>query len=185
MEEVRLEWLTMDWNVDAAKLAIGISVLSAAVALVSVCFAIYSWQDANRPLVSVQVATAEGGNNAISLNLVVENTGNRPAKNIRIVAKQTDVLAALDKLGSMPTDAHRIFYSGVSIPLLIHGRQVTNAFGHLGNEPGAWRSGAVIPVKVIYGGLGWRCYCSSLRLLLADDAGFAQTFWAQEQSGGG
>lgn len=174
----------MDWNVDAAKLAIVISILSAAVALVSICFAIYSWQEANRPLVSAQVVTVDGGNNAIALNLVVENTGNRPAKNIRIVANQADVLVALDKRGSMPKDAQRVFFSHVSIPLLIHGRAVSNAFGYLGNKPGAWKAGAEIPVKVMYGGLGWRCYCSHLRLLLSDDAGFAQTFWAQGLSRG-
>ena len=179
-----MEWLTVDWNVDAAKLAIVISVLSATVALVSVCFAIYSWQEANRPLVSAQVVAVDGGNNAIALNLVVENSGNRPAKNIRIFANQADVLAALDKPGFMPKDAHRVFFSHVYIPLLIHGRVASNAFGHLGNEPGAWRSGAQIPVKVVYSGLGWRRYSNKLRLLLSDDAGFAQTFWAGSQNRG-
>ena len=88
------------------------------------------------------------------------------------------MLAALKAPGPMPRDANRVFFSGVSIPLLIHGRGVSNAFGHLGNAAGAWKAGAVIPVKLVYGGLGWRRYSSKLRLLLSDDAGFAQTFWA-------
>jgi hypothetical protein len=154
-----------------------ISLVSVAIAILSFGFAIYSWQQANRPLVSVRIAAFSGGNNAITLNIVVENTGTRPAKDIRLIAKESDVLAALSASSEIPTDAQRCFFSNVSIPLLIHGRSTSNAFGHLGHPPGSWKSGAEIPIKVIYRDLGIRRYSSKLRLLLADDAGFAQTFW--------
>jgi hypothetical protein len=154
-----------------------ISLASAAVSVLAFVFAIYSWRQANRPLVSARISASSGGNNAIALNIVVENTGNRPAKDIRLIAKKSDVLAALSAPSEVPIDAQRCFFSGVSIPLLIHDRDTSNAFGHIGRPSGAWRAGAEIPITIVYYDLGRRRFSSKLRLLLADDAGFAQTFW--------
>ncbi|WP_454828842.1 hypothetical protein [Pseudoxanthomonas wuyuanensis] len=158
-------------------MSIAISIVSAAIAILSLTFAIYSWRQANRPLVSARITAFSGGSNAIALNIVVENTGNRPAKDIHLIAKEPDVLAALSTSSEIPKDAERCFFSNISIPLLIHGRSTSNAFGHLGYPVGSWRAGAEIPIKVVYRDLGLRRYSSKLRLLLADDAGFAQTFW--------
>lgn len=77
----------------------------------------------------------------------------------------------------------RCFFSDVSIPLPIQGRTVSNAFGHLGKHAGSWRFGAEIPIEVVYSDLGSRSFLSKLRLLLADDAGFAQTFWGSANNG--
>ena len=161
-------------------MSIAISIASATIAILSFVFAIYSWRQANRPLVSVHVTAFSGGNTGIALNIVVENTGTRPAKDIRLIAEESDVLAALSTRSEVPTDAQRCFFSKVSIPVLVHGRSTSNAFGHLGQSSGSWRSGAEIPIKVVYGDLGHRRYSSKLRLLLADDAGFAQTFWGNK-----
>ena len=154
-----------------------ISITSVAIAILSLVLAFYSWRQANRPLVSARIAVASGGNAGVALNVVVENTGNRPAKNIRLIARQSDVIAALSAPSIIPIDAKRCFFSEVSIPLLVQGRATSNAFGHLGQPSGSWRSGAEIPIKIVYGDLGRRKFSSKLRLLLADDAGFAQTFW--------
>ena len=161
-------------------MAIAISSASAVIAILALAFAIYSWQQANRPLVSAHITAFDGGNNGIALNIVVENTGTRPAKNIRLIAKESDVLAALTTQSEVPKDARRCFFSKVSIPLLIHGRSTSNAFGHLGQPSDSWRSGAEIPIEVVYNDLGRRRFSSKLRLLLADDAGFAQTFWGSK-----
>ncbi|WP_407353292.1 hypothetical protein [Luteimonas sp. R10] len=71
-----------------------LSIAAVAVALVSLCFAVYSWRQANRPLVSARVTSHSGGNVGIALNLLVENTGNRPARDIRFIVKESDVRAA-------------------------------------------------------------------------------------------
>ena len=154
-----------------------ISVFSAAVSLLSLGFAVYSWRQANRPLVFARIATSSGGNSGIALNLLVENTGTRPARDIRLVAKESDVRAASSQ-SSIPRDAQRCFFSRVVIPVLGNGRHVSNAFWHLGQHD-SWRPGAEIPVTVRYRDLAMRRFSSRVRLLLADDAGFAQTFWGE------
>lgn len=161
---------------------LAISLLSGLLASVSLVFAVYSWRQANRPLVTVQIESASGGNLGIALNLVVENTGTRPAKDIRIRAVRSDVVDALRVPAELPMDAQRCLFGTVPIPLLIHGRRISNAFGYLGTTEGAWRSGATIPVIVEYSDLGARTYTTHLRLLLADDAGFAQTHWDRDRS---
>ena len=59
-----------------------LSVAAAAliVSILSFYFSIKSWRESNRPIVSARVTSANGGEEGTALNLVVENTGNRPAK---------------------------------------------------------------------------------------------------------
>jgi hypothetical protein len=152
-----------------------LAVFSVAIALLSLGFAVYSWRQANRPLVSARITSHKGGNIATTLSLLVENTGNRPALNIRLIAKESDVRAA-HMQARIPTDAERCFFSGISIPVLANGRSTSNAFEHLGS-PECWRAGSKIPLKIRYQDLSGRRYTSKLQLHLADDAGFAQTFW--------
>jgi hypothetical protein len=152
-----------------------LAVFSAAIALLSLGFAVYSWRQANRPLVSARITSHKGGNIATTLSLLVENTGNRPALDIRLIAKESDVRAA-HMQALIPTDAERCFFAGIIIPVLANGRSTSNAFEHLGS-PECWRAGSKIPLKIKYRDLSGRHYTSKLQLLLADDAGFAQTFW--------
>nr|MBL8457545.1 hypothetical protein [Zoogloeaceae bacterium] len=156
-----------------------LSVASSAISILSLTFAVYAWRQANRPLVTARITTAAGGNQGTALNILVENTGNRPARDIRLIASRANVqaaLAAATQPSEIPKDAHRCFFAGISIPVLANGRFISNSFWHLGH-PDSWRAGAEIPIKIAYRDLSGRRFTSRLRLFLADDAGFAQTFW--------
>ncbi|MGO2392654.1 MAG: hypothetical protein ACTH69_11255 [Halomonas sp.] len=157
-----------------------ISLVSIVVAIVSLLFAMYSWRQTHRPLVSARITAVGGGKNAIPLSIVLENTGSRPAREIELIVKREDVLSVLSlPSGSeLPKDATRCFFSGIRIPVLANGRSISNAFGHLVQSDGSWRSGSSIPLMIRYSDLAGRRFTSKLRLLLADDAGFAQTFWS-------
>ncbi|AIB44637.1 MULTISPECIES: hypothetical protein [Pseudomonas] len=138
------------------------------------------WWRTNRPMLTARIATVAGGNEGIALNLVVENTGNRPAQDIKLFARQKAVLAALAEPSGaqIPGDAQSCFFKDKEIPVLANGKAVTNAFGHLGKNPGAWLSGAKIPLKIKYKDLHGKKYSAKMNLILADDNGFAQTSWA-------
>jgi len=69
------------------QLSIYISIASVAIAVLSLVLAFHSWREANRPLVSARISVVAGGNTATALNIVVENTGNRPARNIRLLGQ--------------------------------------------------------------------------------------------------
>ncbi|HCR1218442.1 TPA: hypothetical protein ONA18_004148 [Pseudomonas aeruginosa] len=158
-----------------------IAIISATIAFTSMCVTVWLWQRTNRPILSARVTAVAGGNEGIALNILVENTGNRPAKEISIKADEHRVLNALvdSSNGDAPTDARRCLLEERMIPVIANGRTVSNAFGHLGNNPGAWQSGAVIPVVIRYRSLEGQRYTGKMNLLLADDAGFAQTFWSE------
>ena len=148
-----------------------------AVSLLSLGFAVYLWRQANRPIVVARIATESGGNAGISLNLLVENTGNRPAQDVELIANKADVCGASVQ-AVVPKDAERCFFSGIRIPVLANGRRTTNAFWHLG-QADSWRPGAEIPVTVRYRDINGRRFSNKHRLVLADSAGFAQTFWGE------
>tara|TARA_R100000322_G_scaffold169982_1_gene143716 strand:- start:1387 stop:1884 length:498 start_codon:yes stop_codon:yes gene_type:complete len=158
-------------------ISIYISIFSSVIAIGSLFFAVYSWRQANRPLVTARVTTESGGEGGIALNLLVENTGNRPARDIRLIAEESDVQAAASQK-SIPKDAQRCFFSNIYIPVLANGRSASNGFWHLGQSD-SWRAGAEIPITIKYHDLSGRPFSSKLRLLLSDDAGFAQSFWGK------
>lgn len=152
-----------------------ISASALAISLISFGFAVYSWREAHRPIVIAHITTESGGNAGIALNLLVENTGNRPAQDVELIATEADVRGASIQ-SDLPLDAERCFFSNIRIPVLANGRRCTNAFWHLG-QADSWRAGAEIPVTLRYCDLHGRRFSNKHRLVLADDAGFAQTFW--------
>jgi hypothetical protein len=160
---------------DPASISLLISIFSVLVALLSLNFTVYSWRQVHRPLIYARITTETGGNVGIALNLLVENVGARPACDIRIIAREADVRAASSQ-SFIPIDAQRCFFSGISIPVLANGHSTSNAFWHLG-QADSWRAGAEIPITIRYRDLSGCRFSDKVRLLLADDAGFAQTFW--------
>jgi hypothetical protein len=126
--------------------SIFISLFSAAISLISLVFARYSWRQANRPLISARITTAHSDELATALNIVVENTGNRPARDVRLIASRRAVVAALADEGKnrIPTEVSRCLLEGFSIPVLANGKSISNGFGHLGAQ-GTWKAGAEIP----------------------------------------
>lgn len=160
---------------------IGITVAAASllVAIGSLTLTWQLWRKTNRPILTAWIASAGGGNEGIALNIVLENSGNRPAKDIRLVADEQRVLAALHQPleTNIPRDASQCFFSSKQISVLANGKRITNAFGYLGGESGAWRSGAVIPLAIEYKGLDNESYQAKMNLILVDDNGFAQSSW--------
>lgn len=160
---------------------IGISVTAASllVAISSLTLTWRLWRKKNRPILTAWIASAAGGDEGIPLNIVLENSGNRPAKNIKLVAIKRDVLAAMGHPNGIeiPGDAQHCFFNDKQISVLANGKRVTNAFGYLGGEPGAWKSGGVIPLVIEYRGLENERYRAKMNLILVDDNGFAQSSW--------
>lgn len=109
------------------------STCSVLISLAATVFAMRSWHRTNRPVISARITTAEGGNNGIALNIVVENTGNRPAKAIKLIAERTAVLRAMKEPSSqeVPVDARHCFFEHKIIPVLANGKAASNALEHL------------------------------------------------------
>lgn len=124
---------------------VAISVISVLISLASMTFAVNSWHRTNRPIISARITTAAGGEVNTALNIIVENTGNRPAKPIKLIAKRGDVLRAMKHPEqAVPTDAEHCFFEHKIIPVLANGKAASNAFNAIG-EKGEWEPGAKIP----------------------------------------
>lgn len=164
------------------------SLLVAAAALIvsvfSFYFSIKSWRESNRPLVTARVTAFDGGELGTALNIVVENTGNRPAKNVRLTVNRKDLEAALVNNPDDPLRkrAEICFSERGVIPVLANGKSVSNDFGWLsGDSKSTWTGDRRFNIEVTYEDLDGRNYKHANPLLIADDKGFAGSFWSDPE----
>ncbi len=68
---------------------------------------------------------------AAALTIVIENTGNRPARNIKLSAREENIIACLAQGQNqiIPEEIRDIFSENTVIPALSNGKAVSNAFG--------------------------------------------------------
>jgi hypothetical protein len=165
---------------DLGSLAFSIAALM--VSVLSFYFSIKSWRESNRPIVTVRVSNISGGNVGAGLALVVQNTGNRPAKNVALSVDRKELEAAL-----LPTIdpvvrkyIEQIFTDRGIIPILENGRSASNGFGFLrrGDDQVDWKRLARLNVVISYEDLDGRKYKHTNPLLIADDRGFAGS-WSE------
>ena len=160
------------------------------VSFFSLWFSRKNWLQSNRPIVSAAVETHAGGNESIAYNLVVTNTGNRPAVNVRLCVATNAIEKCMapwvEKFkGENTTYAHvlRCFSDEGEIPLLINGKNMTNSFGYTrGDEQTFWRYGATLRVTISYSDLEGRKYCVHQPIRIKDSASFAGGMWVSREN---
>lgn len=165
-------------------LSLAVSAAAFVLSFFSLRFSRLSWGEAHRPLIAVRLSTHAGGNEGFGLNLVIENTGNRPATDVALtVVDEAALDAAFSPAAPLDfrNDIKACFSSVHLIPVLANGRGTSNEFGFVStgslNRTG-WKLGARIPVFVSYSDLdGKRKYAHRVTLYVADDRGFAGTYW--------
>lgn len=151
------------------------------ISAVSFYFSIKSWRESNRPLITARIATHSGGNVGSTLDLIVENTGNRPAKNISLEVDPDKLNAALllESNEPMRKQIEKCFSERGVIPVLVNGGSISNGFGFLARESDAadWVRHSRFNISISYEDLDGRKYKHEVPLLIADDQGFAGGFW--------
>jgi hypothetical protein len=171
-----------DWKTIFSAGAIGVS-------LVSLLFARRSWLQTNRPIVSATVETFSGGNRAITYNLVVSNTGNRPAVNVRLFVNEIELNAAMSFDSKNCDESGKVDYNNIlrcfsekgEIALLRNGADVSNSFAYTsGNGKSFWIYDARIPIIIKYFDLEGRKYNASQKLIVKDSEGFAGGMWSKK-----
>lgn len=175
----RIQGYKMECN---AAITLVLSSAATIISLLSVVFAVFSWLEAHRPIVIARVITVESSGTFTALQLLIENTGNRPARGIVIRCDICALQLALNPLlvSSPPEDVTRLFSSDVSIPVLENDREVTCAFGHFAaDNSSTWIPGSRLPITIKYKGLGRRNFNQKIDLLLADDHSFTGLQWGK------
>lgn len=161
--------------------------ISAFISSTSIFLTIRFWRASNRPIVAVTVVTDEPGSVTTTFNLVVANAGNRPAVNIRLLADEKSLDAAIDPDANHSRSAVSMVYDCFSeaglIPLLLNGREVSNGFGGVSDQEGqkGLIYGSKIPVTVTYFDLDGRSYSSQQVLLIKASNAFAGSWWEPKE----
>lgn len=161
-----------------------VSAFSLFFAVLSLYFSRKSWLQSNRPIVTARVTSAErGGNQGTALDIFAENTGNRPAKNIRL-SVSSEILEPLFADNEVTKQnwqrtISRIFSDRGIIPILGNGKSVSNSFGFLsgGSENSTWKDEARIEIDISYEDLDGRKFNHKNPLFIAGDEGFAAASW--------
>ncbi len=178
-------------KVVAEWLRTGVPLIALVVSGLALWFTRKLWVQSNRPIVTAMVRTHTAGNQAITYDLAVINSGTRPATTVRLTAHLDQVRQAVEAkalenphYSGLLKAALRCFSAEGVIPLLLNGQTLTNAFGHTGTAGAQgpfWRVGATFPVTITYSDLEGRSFESNVTLVIRDTEGFAGSIWSDEK----
>lgn len=141
------------------------------------------WYQANRPIVSATIKENSSGVGAAIFDLIVFNSGNRPATEIFIKAKKDNIdkilVADIDK--TVREEIYQIFSKLSRIQILLNSSEVKTAFFGFSTNP----SGRVyvlqyegaLPIEIRYSDLDGNHYVSKQNLYIRDSKGFGGSAW--------
>ena len=105
----------------------------------------------------------------------VDESGNKFGK------ANSDLAAVMPAEENNPSKSgiEKCFSAKTFIPVLDNGRQVSNSFGmfSINKKDSTWHPNSVLPIRLFYEDLDGRKFKHNISLLIADDTGFAGSFW--------
>lgn len=164
-----------------------LSLVALAVSLISLYFTRVNWLQSNRPIVTAFVTEHHAGNDAATFNLVLANTGNRPAIRVRLAASHENILKLVEP-GISEKHFKMVehnFSSDSEVPLLRNGEELTTSFGAFTprDSRGKWLNyGSEAEVSITYQDLDGRSYKSRLPLKIYARHGFGGGVWSDPKA---
>jgi hypothetical protein len=167
-------WYVFVNSLDAKTL---VTLVSAGIAGISLYFTRRFWFEANRPIVSASIVRQGETGVTTPYNLVVYNTGNRPATSIRLHAKKEDIDEFINTYAD-PYHAdiiYKCFPDKILIPLLVNGKDASTGFGTISDIPkeDVLVYDAQLQILISYSDLNHKEYKSNQILIVANSKGFA------------
>lgn len=170
----------MSLSSDELKTALAVAAL--VISLVSLYFTKRNWIQSNRPIVTAFITEHHAGNMAATFNLLIANTGNRPAVRVRMHASPEAIRRLLEE--NAPSKHIKMiesnFLKSSEIPLLRNGEELITSFGAFTNnshdEP--WlRYGSETEISITYQDLEGRRFESKQPLKVYAREGFGGGVW--------
>ncbi len=128
-----------------------IPIVALIVSLCSLLISLDVWRRSFRPIVSAAVKTHAAGNVLIAYDLVILNSGTRPARNIRIRPVGNSLDAALGRDATADNRQRWLACFDQTIPVLQPNERVSCSFGTTQvNDTGFWKHKATIRIRLIY-----------------------------------
>lgn len=150
------------------------------ISVISLGLSRHSWRRSFRPIVTAAVKTHSAGNEAITYNLVLLNSGTIPAKNVVV---RPDNVSLSSAFGSDATSENKkrwlaCFAEEAQIPILHNGDHISCSFGMTtGNDTGFWKYKSKISVVIEYVGWFGIEYKQPQELRIVDSDSFTGFMW--------
>lgn len=163
-----------------------ISVAALVASVISLYFTRRFWLQSNRPIVTAFVDEHFSGNTATTFNLVLSNTGNRPAVNVQIHAAPSMISRLIGDgiTDLMAEEIRRCFSKSSAVALLRNGEELTTAFGSYGVDKKSQllNYGVQIPIALTYQDLDGRSYKARMPLKVFARHGFGGGVWGERSN---
>lgn len=156
--------------------------LAIALSIVSIYFAKINWLESNRPIMTAFIVEKESGNVGSIFNLIISNSGNRPAVRVRLVITDDELKkiihpdASIEKFEEIASN----FKAESEVPLVRNGEELTTSFGaYVHNDKNQrWLLyGNQAEINIEYQDLTGRSYTSSLPIKVYVRNGFGGGVW--------
>lgn len=161
---------------------VAVSVVAVGISLAAFLFTRRTWFETYRPIVTAEIRTHDGGNEAIAFNLAVHNVGNRPATGIRLHVSPSALESLVDPNARdrFKDEIERCFSEYGRISVLHPGETVKNGFGVSSNNQSqnVLNYGSTAAIDIEYKDLNRRKYRSRITLIVRDSAYFAGSGWS-------
>jgi hypothetical protein len=162
-----------------------IALVALVVSAVSLGASVRFWRKSFRPIVTATVKTHAAGNESITYDLVLLNSGTIPAKNITVKADDASLTLAFGG-DATPENRRRwlaCFAEEMVIPILHNGDRVSCSFGMtMGNDMGFWKYKASIAIVINYSGWFGLGYKQLQELRIVDSDSFTGFMWAKSDA---
>lgn len=162
-------------------LNLSISVIAISFSFCSLCFTYKFWHESNRPIVTAYIEVFKEGNISTVFNLIVVNSGSRPANDIQLKAKNEDIDSIMheDADKSLKKIVHNCFQEDSKISILNHGESLSTSFGCISTSPenNLLKPLSELPVTIVYSGLSKKKFKTKLNLYVGRREGFGGGVW--------
>lgn len=151
------------------------------VSVVSLSISVFFWLKSFRPIVTAMVKTHSAGNEAITYDLVLLNSGTIPAKDIRIKANESSIEHALGDDASLENKKRWLacFDDKISIPVLHNNDRISCSFGTTkSNNSGFWKYKSSILITIEYKGWFGNKFQQQQEIQIIDSDSFTGFMWA-------
>jgi hypothetical protein len=162
----------------------GISAIALLISISSLIFAVKSWHQSNRPIVVAYIEEHSMGVNAATFNLTLANTGNRPAVNIKLIARKDDIEKIFEeKIDNVTKEGiFNCFENDSEVELLKNDSSITTSFssfeGHYKNRKGI-KYDSWLPIEITYKDLRGKKYKEKVPLKFRGLKGFGGGIWSE------
>lgn len=167
----------------------GISTTALLISISSFVFAIKSWHQSNRPMVVAYIEEHSMGVNCATFNLVLKNTGNRPAVNIKLNARKDGIEEIFEeKIDNVTREGiFNCFQNDSEVALLKNGTSIVTSFGsfegHYQNRKGI-KYDSWLPIEITYKDLRAKKYKEKVPLKIRGLKGFGGAIWSEPKKNG-